>query len=102
VNDEDEFYRRARAELFHNLKNSAMSVTIFASDPDPKLCMELGAAIMFDKPIIVVVPADRKVSANLRRVASSIIQGDINDPHMKARLINAIEQVMANDQRAKQ
>ena len=37
---------RARREMFPKLAASAMSLMIINSQPDPKLCLELGAAIL--------------------------------------------------------
>jgi hypothetical protein len=98
---EDEFYRQAREGLFPKMKDSALSITI-VGDPDPKLCMELGAAILFDKPIVVIVPEGKKLSANLSRVASAVVQGDVRQPKVKQRLQDAILRVIANDKRVKQ
>jgi hypothetical protein len=98
--DDDEFYQSARERLFPKLKGSVLSITI-AGDPDPKLCLELGASILFDKPIIVLVPPGYKVPANLTRVASAIVEGDAQDGATKQRLQDAIERVLANDSRTK-
>jgi hypothetical protein len=36
-------------EMLAKMKQSAMSIMILA-EPDAKLCVELGAAILYDKP----------------------------------------------------
>lgn len=100
--DEDEFLKHAREDMFPKMRDSAIALTIVSDDPDPKLCVELGAAILFDKPLICVVPPGRKVSSNLRRVASVIVQGDTNDAATMQRLEDAINQVMKKDSRVKQ
>ena len=97
----DEFFDRAAKELFPMMKNAAMSITL-VGEPDPKLCMELGAAIMYDKPIIAVVPVGRRIPANLKRVASAIVQGDVSDPKVRQQLQDAISRVFEGDQRVKQ
>ena len=102
ASDEDEFFRHSREEMFPKMKGSAISITLAHDDPDPKLCMELGAAILFDKPIICVVLPGRKVANNLRRVASAIVEGSMDDPKTKQRLQDAISNVLANDVRTKQ
>lgn len=99
--DEDEFYRSARNEMFPKLKESVLSVVI-AADPDPKLCLEIGAAILFDKPIVVLVPDGRKIPSNLSRIASAIVQGDAGNAKVQKRLQDAISRVIANDRRVKQ
>jgi hypothetical protein len=100
--DYDRWLKRARDEMFPKLKDSAMQISILTGDPDPKMCVELGAAILFDKPIIVWVPRDMKVPVNLKRVATHIIQGDVNDPSDVEELKRAIRDVRENDARAKQ
>jgi hypothetical protein len=94
----DEFFQRAVDEMFPKMKASCLSVVLVA-DPDPKLCIELGAAILFDKPIVAVVPAGQKIPANLARVASAIVQGDMGDEATKHKLQEAMERVIANDKR---
>lgn len=95
------YLRHAQREMFPKLKGSALSLTILHGDPDPKLCLELGAAILFDKPLIVLVPdRERPVPANLKRVASAIVYGAPNDPTTQERLQDAINSVVKNDQRS--
>ncbi len=96
------YLEHARREMFPKLKDSVISITIApGDDPDPKICLELGAAILFDKPIIIVCPPGRPISANLKRVANAIVVGDMSDPTTGERMHEAIERVMANDARAK-
>jgi len=99
--DEDEFYRNAREKLYPKMKASAIAV-IIATEPDPKLCMEIGAAVLFDKPLVVVVPLGEKLPSNLSRIASAIVQGDANPAKTKQRMEDAITRVLANDKRVKQ
>jgi len=95
------YFRHAKEELFPKMKESAMSLTILG-EPDPKLCLELGAMILFDKPIVVLVPRGRRVPANLKRVAAAIIEGDPKDPETMKRLQEAIHRVTENDARSRQ
>ena len=99
MSDEDEFFRHARTEMFPKMKESAISIVI-GGEPDPKLCLELGAAILFDKPIIAVILPGVKIPANLARVASAIIQGDLRDAAVEGKLKDAITRIMANDKRS--
>jgi hypothetical protein len=39
------WFDRARREMFPKMKESALSLIIYDSEPDPKLALELGAAI---------------------------------------------------------
>lgn len=94
------YYRYAKEDLFPKMKSSSISITI-AGEPDPKLCLELGAMILFDKPIIVLVPEGHTLPANLKRVAAAIVYGNPQNPHTMKELQNAITSVSGNDQRAK-
>lgn len=99
--DDDDFYERARRDLFPKAKDSSISITILSGEPDPKLCMELGAMILFDKPIIVVAMPGTQISAALKRVASAIVITDLNDPSSHSRITKALTDVLANDARSK-
>jgi len=97
----EQYLEHAKSEMFPKLKSSAISVTLLNDNPDPKLCLELGAAILFDKPLIIVVSRGERVSSNLRRVATVILEGNPNDPAFQLQLTNAIHNILANDERAK-
>jgi hypothetical protein len=71
-----DFLFRAEKDMFPAMKGSVMSLIIGSDKPDAKLALEIGAAILFDKPLIVMVPRGRKVSAQLRRIADEIIDYD--------------------------
>jgi hypothetical protein len=70
---DSEYFEHARREMFPKLKASALSMVLLG-DPDPKLCLELGASILFNKPIIVLVPAGREVPLSLRTIANKIVE----------------------------
>ena len=94
------YFRHAKEELFPKIKDTAVSLAILG-EPDPKLCLELGAMILFDKPIIVLVPRDMPVPANLKRCAAAIVEGDPHDPETQERLQKALRSVMQNDRRSR-
>jgi hypothetical protein len=87
--------------MFPKMGGAAFSLAILGK-PDSKLCMELGAAILFDKPLILMVP-DREMAipANLKRVASAIIVGDPSEPAIRKQLQDALTAVLVNDARVK-
>ena len=94
------YLAHAKADMFPKLKGSALSL-IIAADPDPKLCLELGAAILFDKPIVVLVPEGRVLPANLKRVASAVVEGDPSDPKVSQQMQDVIKGVINQDRRVK-
>ena len=97
MNDEDDLDRyleRARREMFPKMKGSALCLTILG-DPDPKLALELGAAILFNKPIVLCVPKGREVPLSLRTIAHKIVEvDDMNDEESRKLLTAAISEVM--------
>jgi len=69
TDDDEAFFDHARREMFPKMAGSAMVISIISAEPDPKLCLELGAALLFDKPIIAVTVGENvKIPARLRRL----------------------------------
>lgn len=69
----DRFCDHARRELFPKMRRSTLVMTILG-EPDPKLCLEIGAAILLDKPILVIVPQGRRLPLALRTIANKIVE----------------------------
>lgn len=62
-------------DMVPKLEESAMSLNLVPDDKgDVKFWVELGAAIMLDKPIIAVVFRDRPIPEKLERVADEIVR----------------------------
>jgi hypothetical protein len=89
----------AAKETIPHMNNSALAISLLMAKPDPKLCLEMGAALLLDKPIIVVVPPNIPIPDNLRRVAAAIVQGDVDNEETKAQLSEAINSVLTSDSR---
>jgi hypothetical protein len=81
--------RHVRREMVPKLEASAMSVTIYSGKMDVKLSVELGAAILLDKPIILVVEPGVQIPERLVRVADRIIEADLDDPAQAAAKIQS-------------
>ena len=65
------------------LRKLAESDAFLSLAPPPgkinvKFCVELGAAIMLDKPIVVIVMPGRTVPPMLDQIASHVIHADID------------------------
>lgn len=89
------FLERFRSHVLPRIKASDLTVTIVSHDPDPKMCLEVGAAVLLDKPILVVALDAAKIPPTLRKVATSIVVvSDLNDETDKARLQEAISRVV--------
>ena len=51
-----------------------MVVSLMTGEPDAKLCLELGAALLFDKPILIVSIGDRfSVPERVLRLATEVV-----------------------------
>jgi hypothetical protein len=73
-----EFLRHAQEDMFPKLQNSVMTFAIFDENKvDAKIALELGATILFDKPLIVVADKNKLIPARLLRIADAVI--DIED-----------------------
>lgn len=79
-----------RANMLPKLAESAASLTLYTGGMDLKLAVELGAAILLDKPIMIVVAPGVKVPEHLVRAADKIIEADIlGDPKTAAAKVQA-------------
>lgn len=85
---------RAKREMFPVMEQSAFCMTIVGT-PDPKLCLEIGAAIMYDKPILAIVPRGAHVPLSLRTIAHKVVEvsEDLNDDD-KAKVAAAVKEIM--------
>lgn len=94
---EAEWEEHARRELFPKVRQSAIFMSLCSSEPDAKFCLELGACLMFDKPLLVIVPPGVTIPDRLRRVAEVVLDDfDINDEASQERLRLALSEVTAN------
>jgi hypothetical protein len=100
VTDErwDEWADHVRTEVVPMIDGSAICIAISppnAADLDIKFCVELGAMICLDKPVILVVPFGRQanIPKKLRDVADAIITGAPGDPGFADRLEAALKDI---------
>jgi hypothetical protein len=68
-----EFLSHFKREGLPALMSSGMMIALVNAEPDPKMCLEIGAAVLLDKPIVVCVPQGIPVPENLRKCATRII-----------------------------
>ena len=70
---DEQFFSRG-AEVIDAMRISAMVISIHASNPDAKQCLEMGAALLLDKPIYLLVEESRrgKLPRRLELVADHI------------------------------
>jgi hypothetical protein len=86
-------------EMAPKLENSAVSISLVPEDRegDVKFWVELGAAIMMNKPIIAVAFGDKPVPAKLALVADEIVRAPNGiDPDSSEDLTAAIHRVLGD------
>lgn len=85
------------ANMLPKMKDSSSVVSLAPKDGkgDVKYWVELGASIMLDKPLIVVVLGDAPVAPRLARCADEIVRLPNGvDPAGSEELANAIKRVI--------
>jgi len=70
----DEIVRHAREETAEAIKRSSCVISMVTEPLDAKFAMELGLAIILDKPILAVVTPGATVPRKLRQVADEVVQ----------------------------
>jgi hypothetical protein len=74
----NEFVQHFRTETLHQLDSSAFVISLVPGEFDVKFAVELGAAIMFDKPLLVVLSPESLVPEHLKRVADELVICDLD------------------------
>lgn len=89
LEDDDEFIAHVREQMIEPMKKSHMVATIWAGVVDWKISMEMGAAMLLDKPIILVIAPGTAIPAKLALVADDIVEGSMDDPKALAKSVAA-------------
>lgn len=90
----ERFLDRAEQEMFPKVKSSCMVImTPWDKEPDAKVCLELGAAIFFNKPLLVIVNRDDRVPLALRTIATKIVEIDAMDDAAKCAISAAMKEM---------
>lgn len=103
MSDNDEDFDAWAAEVSNTLVPKIEASTVVASlvpkgETDIKFAVELGVAIMLDKPIIALVVPGVKVPAKLVKVVDRVVEFDLdNDSEGTTnRLLAAMEELRTN------
>jgi nucleoside 2-deoxyribosyltransferase len=78
----DAWVKRIRAELVPKIEGSDIFCSITPSSPDKvdvKFAVELGLAIMMDKPIVATMEPGTKVPAKLAAVVDKFVEMDFDN-----------------------
>lgn len=80
--EEELWLLKAAQENYDKINDSSVFLTLFHHDmvKDTIPCLQLGLAMMLDKPILIVCPEEREIPENLKKVAIGIYQGELNTP----------------------
>lgn len=72
----ERFVRHVREDAVGKIAESAMVMSLVPDDgkADVKFAVELGFAILYDKPIVLVAMNGREIPPGLRRVAHHVIE----------------------------
>jgi hypothetical protein len=99
--DGDPSFERWKAHVLKNLipkiEGSNIFVSLTPSDKfktDVKFAVELGFAIMYNKPIIAVVPPGTEVPEKLIKVADRIVELDLNMEDSRRRLMEVLKEMI--------
>lgn len=97
----DDFFAEAEQEMFPLLQGSKMVLCLVSGEPDAKSCIELGAAILFNKPIVIVSFGTAVVPKRLEELAEAHVhyEEDESVTHGSGadRLRAAMEQVLYSE-----
>lgn len=82
---------RVRRELLPMIEGSRAVISIVPTgEPDVKFAVELGLAIMLDKPIVAAIEPGTRVPEKLARVVDRFVEIDFGDPSFRQRLADAV------------
>jgi len=76
--DWDEFVDHVRRDALVKIAGSGVFITLAPEEPDVKAAVELGLAVLLDKPILTIVMPGRGISEHLARVSDRVIYADID------------------------
>ncbi len=91
------FVKDARERLVPKIDGTSLFISITPltkEKVDIKFALELGLAIMYDKPIIAVIQPGFVIPKKMAAVVDRFVELDMNDPTSKDRLMGVISEMM--------
>lgn len=88
--------REVGVRLVPAMRSSSAVVNVVPEDPgadDIQFALEIGLAVLMDKPIIAVVLPGRRVPSKLLAITDQLVEGDIASPDFQERLQTAIRAI---------
>lgn len=89
----NEYSERFRTEALPKMLDSSifLSISSQVGEFDVKQATELGAMLLIDKPLLLLVPKDREIGVRLRRAADIVLDNfDVKDAGSQERLMAAM------------
>lgn len=90
--------RAVESDLLPKMESSAFALAISDGRVSADMAVQIGAAVLLDKPLVLLALPGASIPAPLQRVAAAIVRGSMTDPATaaatKARLSDAITAVM--------
>jgi len=96
----DKWVEKVRTELVPKIDGSAIFVSITPSKPekvDVKFAVELGLAIMMNKPIIATCQPGTEIPEKLTKVVDRFVEMDFNDTAESAKRLGETAKELINE-----
>jgi hypothetical protein len=91
------FARQVAESTMPHMAESAYVITIApptGTEADVKQAVEIGLAILMDKPLIIFAPKGRTVADRLLRIADHVVEADMDTEAGRAEAMRKLEAVM--------
>ena len=92
-----DFVDTVRRHTLTEMVDSAVVLSIAPEEPDIKYAVELGLAIMLDKPLIIVAMPGREIPEHLFRVADEVVFADLDLEEGRERVQTALRRMGVTD-----
>ena len=95
----DRFVEHFRRDALEKMTDSAFVMSIVPTEGglDVKFAVELGAAIMLNKPIMAIVQPGATVPDKLRLVCEEIVEADLDLEEGRKKITAAISRIMGKE-----
>jgi hypothetical protein len=87
--------KQAEERMFPQMEQSGIVIAFCKGKFDAKLALEIGAMLLFDKPMILVVSKLRPVPARLLRIADAVVTLDEDWATNPEKTADAVTEAMA-------
>lgn len=91
----DRFVQHQREHTVQAMAESAYVASLYpdGGNFDVKYAVELGMALMLDKPIILIVQPGAVIPARLRKVADAVIEADLDTERGRAHVARQLRAI---------